>query len=70
MKMENHELVTLLNVANDLRDSTLSDLPISEPESANHCLVARAFNYNCEVEPSHKGGNPTAYPMQIINMKS
>jgi hypothetical protein len=60
MLMDNEELVTLLNVSNDLRslrlDKPISDLFVSIPEDAMNCLVATAFNYNCSVEPIHPEG--------------
>src|SRR6187402_2687126 len=56
MKMENEELSKLLNISNDLRnvkgDKLLDDLPVSDPEQTTSCLVANAFNYGCEVNPS------------------
>jgi len=56
MKVENSDLSWLLNVSNDLRrlhgDDPLEDLPLSTPNEVNACLIANAFNYDCEVFPT------------------
>lgn len=53
--MKREDLAWLLGMANDMRtakgDATLDDLPISVPEDIGSCLVANAFNYDCEVDP-------------------
>jgi hypothetical protein len=50
----------LLSLANDMRkyngDSSLDDLPISEPREVGSCIIANAFNYGCEVSPSSISG--------------
>ena len=47
--------VWLLNLANDMRiakgDDPLDDLPMSERQNAERCIIANAFNYGCVVEP-------------------
>jgi hypothetical protein len=45
----------LLSLANDMRsakgDNLLDKLPKSIPSDAHSCVIANAFNYNCEVSP-------------------
>lgn len=49
-------LAHLVNLANDLREAfggpPLTDLPRSKPGNAQQCLIARAFNFGCEIHPS------------------
>jgi hypothetical protein len=60
MKLDNSELAQLLNIANDLRkakgDRKLEDLPDAYPKAPEACLVAKAFNYGCYIDPSDTRG--------------
>jgi len=53
--MRRDDLSWLLGMANDMRarknDDPLKDLPISVPEDTGACIIANAFNYDCEVDP-------------------
>jgi hypothetical protein len=57
--MKREDLSWLLGMANDMRaandDEQLTDLPISVPEDVGACIIANAFNYGCEVNPSSDG---------------
>lgn len=62
MRLNNQELVNLLEMANAMRkangDKLLDDLPLSIPRDETACLIANAFNYGCIVIPEdeHSGG--------------
>lgn len=60
MRVQNEALSRLLNYANDMRvekgDKQLEDLPKSIATSASSCIIARAFNYGCQVSPSVTNG--------------
>jgi hypothetical protein len=57
--MKREDLSWLLGLANDMRaaheDDLLDDLPESYPEDASACIIANAFNYDCEVQPLRSG---------------
>lgn len=46
-------IAVALNIANDLRrefdEPVLDDLPLGVPNVPHHCILARAFNFGCNV---------------------
>ena len=50
------DIVRAVNIANDLRAEfgapPIDDLPLGKRNDSNHCILARAFNFSCQITPS------------------